>query len=107
MSNAAVGERVGALQGLTPEKPNTIGVFGYGVYEGDFPVNLTLMGEEIELPNPRIKLDNGKHVYGLECWWGPEAEIKAQVEAYRADGITIEEAEPQFDPTLTTENGNG
>jgi hypothetical protein len=26
--------------------------------------------------NPKILLDNGKVVWGAECWWGPEAEFK-------------------------------
>lgn len=60
--------------------------FGYGIYEGRFPV-----GDEAEktpalegkvslgeimaersggtLLNPRVRLDSGKCVWGYQCWW--------------------------------------
>lgn len=28
--------------------------------------------------NPRIDLDNGKTVWGMECWWGPEDAVRAR-----------------------------
>ena len=30
------------------------------------------------LKNPRIKLDNGKTVWGCQCWWGPEEQLEEQ-----------------------------
>ncbi len=30
--------------------------------------------------NPKILLDSGDVVWGCECWWGPEAEVKAERE---------------------------
>jgi hypothetical protein len=32
--------------------------------------------------NPRIRLDNGKVVYGCECWWGNEEKVKKMLEQY-------------------------
>lgn len=38
-----------------------------GVYEGDFEYP----EDELSAPNPRIKLDNGDIIWGIECWWRP------------------------------------
>jgi len=65
-----VGQRVGALS-HTDKKTSYL--FGFGVYEGD---HIPPDGIGSGIPNPRIKLDNGKTVYGCECWWGSEAEIR-------------------------------
>lgn len=81
------GIRVGALESING---NVARVFGFGVFEGSFdPVT----GEEASswfLGNPRIKLDDGKYVWGFECWWGPEDKIRQKI----AD-MKIEPAEPQ------------
>ena len=34
-----------------------------GIYEGDFPYMLE------EFLNPRILLDDGDIIWGIECWW--------------------------------------
>lgn len=65
-------------------------VFGEGVYEGDHPYpegrnGMTPPG----VPNPRIKLDSGKYVYGCECWWGSVISAKNSIE-----GLTIVEVDP-------------
>lgn len=39
---------------------------------GDEVVGFKITG----LPNPKIELDNGKYVFGCECWWASEEEIK-------------------------------
>jgi hypothetical protein len=31
------------------------------------------------IPNPTIKLDTGKTVYGCECWWGSESKVKEMI----------------------------
>lgn len=41
------------------------------------------------LANPRIRLDNGKVVWGRECWWGPEADVAQRLDAYRAQGWEV------------------
>jgi hypothetical protein len=64
------GDRVGAIQSANSEE---VMFYGYGVYEGDtIPPNCTIS-------NPTIKLDNGKTVYGYECWWGPEEKVKEMI----------------------------
>jgi hypothetical protein len=90
-----VGIRVGAICS-GDEKTKILKFFGYGVYEGDFipPANaggFAQMCHEAEVTNPRIKLDNGNTVWGGECWWGPEDQIKKRVDACIAAGWKIED----------------
>ena len=73
-----VGSRVFAVQKADDDK---VCVYGRGVYEGDFEPPGGMHGftwEELgiaegERPkNPRIRLDSGEVVWGMQCWWGPE-----------------------------------
>lgn len=68
-----VGDRVGAMLSMTNER--AVQFLGYGVYEGDF----NYPGMKSEFPNPRIRLDNGEVVWGMECWWGPEESVKQRL----------------------------
>jgi hypothetical protein len=77
-----IGDRVGAI--LTGDD-KVVQLIGFGVYEGDFvPLEAVGMfaeaGRELGHLNPRIKLDDGEVVYGCECWWGSEAEVRKQLE---------------------------
>ena len=79
-----VGDRVGAICGSAGAS-DAVEVFGYGVYEGRFPYSeepsgaLQEMVAQEGLPNPRILLDGGERVWGCECWWGPEDEIRGRL----------------------------
>jgi len=88
MAKYEVGTRVYAVSHADPEKKEVYS-FGEGVYEGDVipdgtpenPAPGGWMGKAIvekKVPNPKIKLDNGKIVWGCECWWGPEAMVKEE-----------------------------
>ena len=68
-----IGTRVGAIQRADEE---TVHLYGYGTYEGIAkpPKERRFFGIE---KSPKIKLDNGQVLYGIECWWGTEEEIKA------------------------------
>ncbi len=70
-----VGDRVGAIRDA---KGDTANVYGFGVYEGEHPMTIASGSEALVIPNPRIKLDNGKTIWGFQCWWGPEDAIKAR-----------------------------
>jgi hypothetical protein len=79
-----IGERVGAI--LSADK-NECRYLGFGVYEGDFipkeAVGFIAEAEKKQgMTNPRIRLDNGKVVYGCECWWGSEERIKNELKKY-------------------------
>jgi len=60
--------------------------FGYGVYLGEkvpHTEDVKLFGvslKKLNRPNPCIRLDSGKLVYGCECWWGSEERIKEILE---------------------------
>lgn len=79
MSNTTTPMRVGAV--MSADK-HSVRLFGYGTYVGDEvpPPEVKMWGLPITRPNPKIVLDNGKVVWGCECWWGPEDEIKARFE---------------------------
>lgn len=100
-----IGDRVGAIESADS---CAVRMFGYGVYEGDHvrPDDLPgVFGSLAEIreaaieangpekqwteaqrrtfnwlaSNPRIRLDSGDVVWGCQCWWGPEAEIKKTI----------------------------
>lgn len=100
-----VGDRVGAMASAGAR---AVCMFGYGVYEGDhvrpdeapgvFGTIAEIKESAVEVygpekqwtesqrrafdrlvANPRIRLDNGDVVWGCQCWWGPEAEIRKTI----------------------------
>ena len=72
-----IGERVAAI---SHTQDNTVYLYGFGVYEGDYIPPKEVGGFNISgMPNPRIRLDNGKVVYGCECWWGDESRVKEEI----------------------------
>lgn len=90
-----VGYRVGAVFGSVKET-KTLEFLGYGTYMGDeIPVDaggwMADAIRESKTTNPKIVLDNGDVVWGCECWWGNEAEVKAALARHAADGWTVAE----------------
>lgn len=86
-----IGSRVGAILGSNKK---VVEFFGYGVYEGDFiPTEavgvLAQVLREAKHENPRIKLDNGKIVYGCECWWGEEKRVKDLIKGKTDAGVHL------------------
>lgn len=97
--NYQPGMRVAAI--LKADK-TTVYLLGYGTYDGDFerPEDMGITpdearellvgedvvedidGEALDLvvaafnKNPRITLDSGDIVWGCECWWGPEHDLR-------------------------------
>jgi hypothetical protein len=71
-----IGDRVGAI---SHSKDATLYMFGYGTYAGREvpPADVHFMGLAVNHENPKILLDNGKVVWGCECWWGGEDRVKA------------------------------
>ena len=70
------GDRVGAIQ---KADRTTVYMFGYGVYDGDFPSAPFIDDTSFLIPTPRLTLDNGGQVWGRECWWGSEERVKAMI----------------------------
>lgn len=76
-----VGERVGAVMSVNDTE---VSLFGYGVYDGDHPPIgcAGFIAERViatGITNPRITLDSGEVVWGCECWWGPEDNVKKMI----------------------------
>jgi hypothetical protein len=82
-NNNLINQRVGAV--CCTDK-NVIEFFGYGILEGSFVPetdDIKIFGislKDINLTNPRIRLDNGEIVWGCECWWDAEANVKKMME---------------------------
>lgn len=70
-----IGDRVGAILKADAER---VHLLGYGVYRGrDIPPDE--MMQELGIDNPKIQLDDGRVVWGYQCWWGPEEKVKDQI----------------------------
>jgi hypothetical protein len=99
MSIYEPGIRVGAILGSKGKE--IVEFLGYGTYVGDEAPE-GAVGNVAELtgglfPNPKIELDNGKVVWGCECWWGPEDVIKEKLEDYEVvDEVDIDEIRKEY-----------
>jgi hypothetical protein len=87
-----VGDRVGAI---SHTGDGVVYLFGYGIYLGDHvPENgdVRLWGvslNEIGNDNPKIQLDDGNIVWGCECWWGPEEDVRKSIGDRRVEMVDI------------------
>lgn len=92
------GDRVGAILGIDGDIAEFL---GYGIYDGD-AVPLEAVGPFAEMlqksegPNPKIVLDSGKVVYGCECWWASEEEIKKKLEKCKIISMDIDEIRKDY-----------
>lgn len=78
---AKIGDRVGAVQSADKE---TVYLYGYGVYHGK-------IDSPLGHPNPKILLDSGKAVWGYQCWWGPEENVREMIGDRKVQIAEIEE----------------
>lgn len=88
--------RVGAIAG-GDEDNKVLDFFGYGTYMGykNPTPEVIFMGQPHPgTPNPQIKLDSGDIVWGCECWWGKEEDVKERIEKYKEKGFTINTIAP-------------
>jgi hypothetical protein len=76
------GERVGAV--LMSDN-DTVHLLGYGVFDGWH------YQPDIESRNPRITLDTGTIVWGFQCWWGSEEEVREFIAGRQVIPATIHE----------------
>jgi len=89
-----IGERVGAIHTTSADE---VQLFGFGVYVGrEVPGPeaagwLADMVREMGHDNPKIVLDSGKVVYGCECWFGPETEVRETIGGRRAVEVDIDQ----------------
>lgn len=81
-----IGDRIGAVLSANKE---TVNLLGYGIYAGDeIPPNgiLHIIGAK----NPKLQLDNGKMVWGYQCWWGSEDAVRKMIGNRKVIMTTIE-----------------
>jgi len=79
---------------------DTIFLFGYGIYVGDeVPPPEIQPWMRIAHPNPKIILDNGKVIWGCECWWGSEEAVKKQIGTNKVVMVDIDEARAKAQET--------
>lgn len=101
------GDRIMAISHA--DKNRTVYVYGHGVYEGHFPYEDTtstepfetddareayakrLLDEDLPMLNPRLRLDDGKAVWGCECWWGDEEAVVQKYEGWTEVPVDIDE----------------
>lgn len=87
------GERVGAM---LSRRGRALNLFGYGTYLGEQPVGKQAAGWIAKVvrghktTNPTILLDDGQLVWGCECWWGTEAQVRRLVHRWvEGGGIVV------------------
>jgi hypothetical protein len=86
--------RVGCILYIDEEE-KTVFFLGYGDFIGyEIPdENAGGLAEICRVrgqANPKMVLDNGKTVWGCECWWAEEDETRAQLRDAKRDGFKIE-----------------
>lgn len=89
----ACGDRVGAVESANMDE---VYLLGYGRYMGEEipPPEISLAGlllSSLGHATSKILLDNGKIVWGCECWWGAEAKVKASIGQRRVREVSVEQ----------------
>ena len=51
---------------------------------------MILLMEKHAFKNPKILLDSGDVVWGMECWWGSETKVKQMLENRKVTLVAIE-----------------
>lgn len=70
-----IGERVGAM---LKSDEHTVWLIGYGTYQGEHVPPPEIL--DLGIPNPKLVMDDGTVVWGCECWWGPEREVRGRLD---------------------------
>lgn len=111
MIKTPIGARVGAI---LSSNATEVHLLGFGVYDGNHTPPFGPMGapwsvvEEMkkagQLPqdwtwtNPRITLDDGRVVWGCQCWWGPEDAVRKRIAGLRVVPATLDKPAPDATP---------
>ena len=80
-----IGEKVIAIKSISKDREK-VNIFGYGEYLGEKPCP-ELQG----CLNPCIRLDNGKIVWGYQCWWGNADRVEKEI--IKAKKVNVVEVE--------------
>lgn len=103
MPEVKPGDRVGAVCTYDDNKKEIL-LFGYGVFKGEEVPTEDIVGPfgikpiDIQMKNPKIELDSGEVVWGCECWWGSEANIKeVETKSEIVNHISVKEYRKQLE----------
>lgn len=88
MSKWNKGDRVGVMLGANQEFKEIL-FLGYGEYIGETVPPEHIGGFNFGMPNPTLKLDNGKICYGCETYWGTEAGMQKRISEWKAAGYKL------------------
>lgn len=89
------GDRVGAFLSSGNQGVN---FFGWGVYQGHEvpPKGITKWGKAVVGSVARILLDDGKTIWGCECWYGLENRIQKMLGKLQIIQLDIEEERKKY-----------
>lgn len=98
MPMTKVGARVVAIECSTDKE---VRIYGYGTYVGDEvpherAVGMAIDLREMNIPNPKIQLDNGKDVFGCECHWGPVDRLMTRFAGLEQISVDIDAAREKY-----------
>jgi hypothetical protein len=96
-----IGDRIGAI---LSSDPKTVKLIGFGVYAGrEVPsgdaVGIGSALHEMGIYNPKLVMDDGQIVWGCECWWGTESEVKSRIEGLEIIHVNMAEERRQAKET--------
>lgn len=74
-------EKVFAVRNATDK---LVYIYGVGTYLGD-------MDSPKGIPNPCIKLDDGKTIWGYQCWWGPMSRYEEFIQGRKVLTVPLED----------------
>lgn len=104
-----IGAKVGAVLSAVD---GVVHFLGWEVYGGDVipedrgPGYVATSLHNAKLRNPKIILENGKVVYGCECWWGKEKAIQVAIDRWRREGYKIVNADIHGALEMRGQDGN-
>ena len=75
---------------IRDSQDGVLNIYGAGTYVGDVDLPEYAGGFNFGQSNPKIELDNGKVVFGCECWWGPEEHLREKYADYQFMEVDID-----------------
>lgn len=94
MPQFKIGDRIMAVRNQDNAK-KILYIFGSGTYEGeDIPPDEIPGGRDMRIrgfTNPKLVMDDGTVIWGMECWWGDETKMKEIPEEF---GLKIQVVKP-------------
>jgi hypothetical protein len=91
------GIRVGAMLSATAD--GLCNFLGFGVKTEEVPPSeVSDFHFKHQITNPKITLDSGDVVWGMQCWWGDESRFREKLSKYKTINLV------KIDGSLLQEN---